>query len=196
MGGSLLIPTNKDSIRAFDCPLVFEYVDEMFFSETVGISKARNELSRRATQDRFIFADDDIIIKREGWEFIQALPVDMVAMLEGRNHPISRLMVVPRSIFNQMGGFDERIKHNAEDLDFYWSCLENGVGVQVIPGGFVDHKAHKERDRLLNYFESAYVRVKHKKVRLGFFVRKNPIDAVMRLAGVIYYSASLNKGKQ
>lgn len=193
---SLLIPTNKTGISVFDSPLVLEYAGEVFWCDTMGISKARNELSRKATLDKFVFADDDILIHRAAWKIIEALPPDAVAMLESRNHPISRLMAVSRDVFKQVGGFDEAIKHNAEDLDFYWTCLEKGIEVQVIPSEFVTHEPHKERGRLSNYFESAYVRVKHQKITPRFFVRKNPIEAVMRIAGFIYYSLTVTKGKQ
>lgn len=196
MSCSLLIPTIKKSIRTLDSPLIKRHIEEVFVNKTKGISKARNELSRMATTGRFVFADDDITIHRTGWEFIEKLPLDMVGMLEGRNHPISRLMVVSRDVFKQIGGFDEVIKHNAEDLDFYWTCLEKGIEVQIIPGEFVDHEPHKEKDRVSNYFESAYVRVKHRKTDLKFFLRKNPVEAIMRIIGFIYYRFIFDKGKQ
>ncbi len=196
MSCSLLIPSNTKNVRPTNSPLIQWYAGEVFFNATMGISKARNELSGKATLDKFVFADDDILIHRAAWEFIEALPLDAVAMLEGRNHPISRLMAVSRDVFKQVGGFDERIKHNAEDLDFYWTCLEKGIKVHIIPSKFIDHAAHDEKGRLANYFESAYVRVKHRKIDLKFFLRKNPVEAIMRIAGFIYYRATIKQGKQ
>lgn len=172
-----------------------DYAEQFLSTATKGLSIARNELARKADGDILIFADDDATMIREGWEMVSTIGPNQICMTEGRNHPISRIMSVHADTFWKIGGFDEAIKYNGEDLDFYLRAIKNHE-VIVIPQRYVTHTDHAPRHPYRCQFESAYVRVKHGITTPMFFVQKNPINALMRVLGYIYYWVTFKQGKQ
>ncbi|WP_161971971.1 glycosyltransferase [Acidipropionibacterium jensenii] len=49
-------------------------------------------------------------------------------------------MAIRRSTFLRLNGFDESFDKGAEDNDFPWRAIENGVGLHVAPDAIVDYR--------------------------------------------------------
>jgi len=132
--------------------------------------------------------DDDIKPDPIVWEFIANVEPREILMVEGYRHPITRIMALHKETFNDIGGFDENIRYNGEDLDFYWRALDKGYIISTIPKCLVFHEPHNKSNFAKYHFESAYTRIKHGRMSLDFFVQTNPLIAILRLAGYIYHS--------
>ena len=188
MSCSLLIITIKDHILTILAPEVEEYACEVLIDASPGVSYARNKLAYLASGDILVFMDDDIIPDRSVWELIANIRHREIMMVEGYRHPITRIMAIHKDDFNDIGGFDENIRYNGEDLDFYWIALEKGYIISTIPKCLVSHEPHGKSNWFKYHFESAYTRVKHDRISLDFFVQTNPVIAFLRLTGFIYHS--------
>jgi len=188
MSCSLLIVSNKDKIITLDDPIIEKYASEILVDDTPGISIARNKLGYKAKNDVLLFLDDDIKLEGFLWNNIAHPRPHEVYMAQGREHPITRVMAIGRKAFDDIGGFDENIRHNGEDLDFYWRALDKGYTVGIIPQRWIYHEEHPKANFAKCHFESAYSRVKHGRASPAFFMQKNPLIAILRLAGYVYYS--------
>lgn len=182
MSVSLLIPTTKTDIAAD-----VTHADEWLTEGAPGISCARNLLASRARGSILVFMDDDVNPDSTAWNRLINVRHNEVIMCEGYSHPITRVMALHKYVFNDIGGFDERIRYNGEDLDFYWRALSKGYNVSILPRCRVKHRAHGKPHFARYHFEGAYTRVKHRRVSLDYFVQTNPIISLLRLAGVLYY---------
>ena len=191
---SLLITTRKE-LRETHTFLEnpFEgYLIKAYADSSEGLSVARNRLAEKAEYSPLIFADDDVTLNKELWNFIgdlsgQDWDEKVICMAEGSHHPISRVMIMDRKAFHDIGGFDESIKHNGEDYDFYLRALKKGYYVTIIPATMIKHIPHKKGNWWRYHFESPVVRIKHHKVGFNFFFYKNPIVMLLRITGFIYY---------
>ncbi len=186
---SLLIITLKENnILTLENPEVGEYAYEVATNRSPGISLARNHLAHMACAEVLAFMDDDIRPDKRVWDLIANIRSGEILMLEGYRHPITRVMAIHKEDFIDIGGFDEKIRYNGEDLDFYWRALDKGYVVSTIPKGLVHHEPHSKSNWAKYHFESAYTRVKHGRISLDFFVQTNLVIALLRLTGWIYHS--------
>jgi len=188
---SLLIATNKldvATLRLNDCE---KHVKEIRTNSEDGLSVARNALAREAKHSPLVFVDDDVELSEELWNLIGCLPPrwreKYIYMSQGGNHPTSRVMILPQNAFNDIGGFDENIRYNGEDFDFYLRAQRKGYFVVVIPNTEIKHKPHKKSHWFNYHFEAPYVRIKHHKVGVNFFFYRNPIVMLLRIMGFLYY---------
>jgi len=188
MSCSLLIASNKEKIITLDDPIIEKYALEIKIEDTFGISKARNKLGYNTKGEILVYLDDDIKLENNLWNHITQIQPHEIYMAQGREHPITRVMVLNRKAFSDIGGFDENIRYNGEDLDFYWRALEKGYVVNIIPQRWIYHDDHPKANFAKYHFESAYTRVKHGRLHPSFFIQKNPLIVLLRLAGFIYYS--------
>lgn len=169
-----------------------DYANQFLSTSTKGLSKARNELASRAEGQILLFADDDVTLTQEGWNMVTRIKPHEICMTEGTNHPISRVMSVHADTFWDIGGFDESIIYNGEDLDFYIRANEN-FNVKILPKEYTMHQDHTIRQPYRCQFDAAYVRVKHNIVTPEFFVQKNPVNSVLRFLGYINSKITLQK---
>jgi len=193
MSCSLLIITNKEKVQTLDDPLIEKYVSETLIDKSKGVAHARNRLAYAAQNDILVFIDDDVKLEPELWDQITQVQPHQILMAQGYQHPITRVMAIRKRTFFKIGGFDEKIKYNGEDLDFYWRALNQGYMIGILPGCQIHHEPHKKSNWSKYHFESAYTRVKHGRISLDFFVQTNPIIALLRLAGFIYHKMRLHK---
>lgn len=187
MSCSLLIASNKDEVLTLKDPKMQKYASEILINNTLGVSASRNQLAKEARNEVLVFMDDDIKVLQTVWDSLRKVKPDEIFMVEGYNHPITRIMALHKKTFYDIGGFDENIKYNGEDLDFYWRALEKGYIISIIPQCLVQHKPHRKANWLKYHFESGYARIKHGKTNLHFFVQANPIVFILRLTGYLYY---------
>jgi len=188
MSCSLLIISNKDNIITLDDPIIEKFASEVLVENAPGVSTSRNKLGFKAKNDLLVFLDDDIKLESSIWNYLVNLQPHEVCMAQGREHPITRVMALDRKAFYDIGGFDENIKYNGEDLDFYWRALEKGYIINIIPQRWIHHEEHPKANFARYHFESAYARVKHGRLHPSFFIQKNLKIVFLRLAGFIYYS--------
>jgi len=193
MSCSLLIITNKEKIQTLDDPLIEKYVSETLIDKSIGVSHARNRLAYTAQNDILVFLDDDVKLEPNIWEQIIAIQPNQIFMTQGYQHPITRVMAINKKTFFEIGGFDENIRYNGEDLDFYWRALNQGYTIGILPSCQIYHESHRKSNWTKYHFESAYTRVKHRRISLDFFVQSNPIIALLRLAGFIYHRIRMRK---
>lgn len=115
---------------------------ETVVREDEGRSRARNRGVEEATGDWLVVADDDI-----------TFPTVLTAMLVEGMHQhhvvgledfwplewvLTRYVVFHRSMWDAVGGFDERREHG-EDTDFAIRCEKAGGRVRPLPRRLVEH---------------------------------------------------------
>jgi len=184
---SVLIISNKESIITLEDPLLEKYSSEIIVDDSLGVASARNRLAEKASHELLIFLDDDVKLKESVWSQIINVKSNEVFMAQGYRHPITRIMAIKKETFNEIGKFDENIRYNGEDLDFYWRALKQGYIISIIPDCLIEHRIHYKSNWAKSHFESAYTRVKHGRISIDFFVQTNPIIALLRFAGFIYH---------
>jgi len=178
----------KEEIYTFKNNDFPENIQDFQVDDSKGLSLARNLLAEKAETNVLIFGDDDIKIADSLWGKIEdPLPLQKIYMYQGGNHPVSRLLIIRKETFAFLGGFDENIKYNGEDFDLYLRALDAGLFVSIIPSGYVLHKPHSKRNWARYHFESPYVRIKHRKCGVNFFIYRNPLVMLLRITGFIYY---------
>lgn len=187
---SVLIPSteeNTTSIRLRTDETWRKYAGELIIDYTEGISRARNRLASRATGEILVFLDDDTLLDSKWWPKIVAVKPRQLYMAEGISHPITRVMSITRETFDDLGGFDEKIRHNAEDYDFYLRAKKAGINIFIIPKAAVDHEKHPGENPFWGAMDSAYVIVKNRALDLSYFLVKNPLKILFRALWLIYY---------
>jgi len=163
------------------------YFDEVLYDDSPGVSRSRNVLAERACGEVLVYVDDDAGLSPSWVNRVLGVLPNQIYMVEGRTRPISRVVAIRKETLVFLGGWDERITCNGEDLDLYIRARKAGVQVIVIPSDVVWHRDHEGRRAVRGALDSAYVRVKHGIVTPRFFVQKNPLVALARVLGVVYW---------
>ncbi len=195
---SVLVPTLKKTID-----LTVPNGCQLLFTRAEGIGYARQLLAEKARHSLLIYCDDDVDIPKNTWQRLLEVNYDEVVMLEGARHPIARIIALHKETLEKLGGWDKDLCYTAEDLDLYCKALKNGVKVSVLPYKSVSHRPHIERNKYKRYWESAYIVAKHgfkffrehgmqHRTPARFFIRKNPLQALLRLLGYTYYKVIKN----
>ena len=187
MTACLLVPSKKGTSRAISEGDHLEYVDEALISEVPGVASARNDLAYRCKGPIMVYMDDDYNPGIDTWIYLLSVFPGTVIMTQGRNHPISRAMSLHKKTFYQLGGFDPRLKNNAEDLDFYLKCKAQNIPVILIPNEAQAHQDHARPFNPRSEYEGALVRHKFKAFTLGYFIQKDPRKAAIRALAWIYF---------
>lgn len=139
---SVIIPTLEGD------PLTLESVPDGV--ETVVVSEgnrseARNIGVERSSGDILVFCDDDIIFDESFfWEHVENIQRGTVRGLEDFDFGLllTRFLVVHRSDFKQLGGFDERLNH-MEDTEFSLNALSHEMTIKTIDRDMVTHRDHE-----------------------------------------------------
>jgi predicted glycosyltransferase involved in capsule biosynthesis len=140
-----------------------------------------HEASRLALDSgRLVFAHDrTIVLDREG---TQRFLLSAGEVLEGEEHSntFSGVVAVPRTMWDRVGGFDERfIGWGGEDMAFWSACCALGPSFERVPGTIVhlwhpregadqnhDHYQANE-DLMRRYLEARNSRSKMIKILAG-----------------------------
>lgn len=170
---SIVIPTIKNPLvlkSVKNCPVKHEVI----LSKKHGLGYARNWGAKQASNDLLIFFDDDIILDKNIWSLLLSIKPKSFAMLKIKDKCCSRVVVIHKKDYWNMGGFDDNIKYSAEDVDFYLQALQAGLKYIPIPTKLVVHVEHRERWRnpIMNIkmkFQHAYLIVKHGKSYIDFW---------------------------
>lgn len=68
--------------------------------------------------------------------------------------PTGAAMFVPRKIYDELGGFDERFFMFYEDVDFGWRVNLSGYNVRYVPTSVAFHRHHVTMNKFGNYRET------------------------------------------
>lgn len=139
---SVVIPTLEGDPRTLDS--VPEGVETLVVGEG-NRAEARNIGARRASGDVLVFCDDDIAFEESFfWHWVEGTDEGTVAGLRDFDFGLllTRFLVVHRTDFERLGGFDERLNH-MEDTEFCLDALANGLDLVTIPRDAVHHEPHE-----------------------------------------------------
>lgn len=139
---SVVIPTLQGNPMTLDS--VPEGVETAVVQEG-SRSEARNAGAGRTSGDVLVFCDDDVVFDETFfWTQVEASEQGTVIGLEDFEFGLllTRFMVVRRSDFETLGGFDERLNH-MEDTEFCLNALSHGMDLDALPRDIVRHEEHE-----------------------------------------------------
>lgn len=168
---SVVIPTARDNVRTLssipdDIPVRIERDGSLNEARNIGVSNSGTPV--------VIILDDDL-----------AFPAGLLDNLAARADPdtllgigdwdygwiAGRCMVFYRSLWRELGGFDERLRSHMGDTDFAIRALRHGFDVEPMPREIFYHEPH---ERSITAWDHAW--------RGLYLALKHPIQAP-RLAG-------------
>lgn len=115
-------------------------------SRRCGLAEARNECFRFAGQsDLVVMVDDDLVFDDALLGWCRGVPVGCFGMARVGEHVSSRVLVIHKSDFDLVGGFDPAFRLIFEDGDFYRRALAVGLRFCVVPTGLYSHVEHEPR---------------------------------------------------
>lgn len=133
----------------------------------IGLAASSNALARSARGDYLFFLNNDTIVKRDIFEWLLSSPFDVVGctMYDYRGkHRLSSsvsldrfglpaaetgpmfypdgAIFIKRKVFEEIGGFDEKLFLYGEDRDLCWRSLLAGYSVGHCPSAVFYHNTH------------------------------------------------------
>jgi len=143
---SIIIVTRKPAnltVKSLgSCPVPFELI----ISKKWGLGYARNWGAKQAKNGFLVFFDDDLTLNEDIWKEILSTKKGQFKMLKvNPRFPSSRVVAIHVEDFWGFGGFDEKIKYSAEDVDFYIRAVNYGLDFRCIPKNLVTHHKHPFR---------------------------------------------------
>jgi len=168
---SVIVPTIRSKIVAADqWPRIQKVLgpSELIISRGLGVASARNRGAWRASGDRFLFVDDDVVVSDYWFSKAKEVKEGMFMMTFSDHFPSTRLLAITRKDFLRLGGFDIRIKLSGEDRDFYLRAVDLGLRALSIPIASVYHIPHVIRARRRGWgwktsLELVWVMLRHRK---------------------------------
>lgn len=144
---SVVIPTLSTPVKTVES--VPDAVGEVAIVTEGSRSEARNIGAERTTNPILVFLDDDIgFTERFFREQVNETDPGTVRGLRDYTFDLllTRFLVVHRTDFERIGGFDESFNH-MEDTEFSIRALANGLDLQRIPREEVTHFEHEPRGK-------------------------------------------------
>jgi GT2 family glycosyltransferase len=133
-------------------------VSYSFFDENTGTSRGQNRLSKNTTSDVVVICNPDVVpAPATVGTLLRVLDDESVGMAEAKQLPVEHprdyaphtgatswssgaFSMVPRSVFEQVGGFDEDTFFlYCDDVDLSWRIRETGLEVVMQPAATVFH---------------------------------------------------------
>ncbi|TKX85698.1 glycosyltransferase [Halorubrum sp. SS5] len=141
------------------------------------ISRARNRGVERADTKYIIQLDDDIRFDRELWdELVNTIDRHRVMGMADWDYNliVTRMIGFHRDVWNEIGGFDERLGSHMEDTDFAIKAEKHGCELIPIEQGRIKHVPHENR---ISTFDRTW--------RLVYLCAKHPRYADRLLRGTL-----------
>ena len=129
-----------------------------FFGENTGTSRGQNRLSRLTESDVVVLCNPDVVPDaRALWRMTAVLADERVGLVEAKQLPVEHpkdydvetgftswgsgaFSMVPRRIFEAVGGFDEETFFlYCDDVDLSWRIREAGYDIVIQPAAVVFH---------------------------------------------------------
>ena len=180
---AVVIPSIKDEIRTLesvpeDVPVTVE--------RTGTLNQARNRGVRDVDADVVVIMDDDIAFSEDLF-YSLVDHVDRNALLGVEDWEFGlvagRVMAFHRELWEDAGGFDERLRSHNGDTDFSIRVHKAGYDIRTVPRSLFDHEEH---ERSITTWDRAW--------RLGYLCAKHPRYAPMLLSSTLAYNVRLATG--
>lgn len=158
---TVVIPSIKDDVVTLDS--VPEGVPTSVEREG-SLNEARNRGVRNSDSEIVAVMDDDIrFTERVFWDVIDRAE-ERVVGLEGWLYGLfaGRVMVFPKEIWEDVGGFDERLGSHMGDTDFAIRVTKHGHDFELVPREVFDHEDHKRSITAFDHaWRGVYLSMKH-----------------------------------
>lgn len=180
---AVVIPSIKDEIRTLESvpegiPVTVE--------RTGTLNQARNRGVRGTDAEIIVIMDDDIAFSEDLF-YSLVENVDRNALLGVDDWEFGlvagRVMAFYRELWEDVGGFDERLRSHNGDTDFSIKVHKAGYDIRTVPRCLFDHKEH---ERSITPWDRAW--------RLGYLCKKHRRYALMLLTSTLAYNVSQRTG--
>jgi len=180
---SVVIPSIKDDV------LTLESVPEdvpVSVEREGSLNEARNRGVRNADTDIVAILDDDIAFSEELFEaLVEAVDDDVVLGVADWEFGLvaGRVMIFYKSLWENIGGFDERLRSHNGDTDFALRAHDAGFSVETVPRDIFHHEDH---ERSITTWDRAW--------RLAYLCGKHVRYAPYLVSSTIAYNLGLGVG--
>lgn len=180
---SVVIPSIKDEI------LTLESVPEgvpVSVEREGSLNEARNRGVRNADTDIVAILDDDIAFSEELFDaLVESVEEDTLLGVADWEFGLvaGRVMTFHKSLWRNIGGFDERLRSHNGDTDFALRAHDAGYQVRAVPR---DLFYHEEHERSITTWDRAW--------RLAYLCGKHVRYAPYLLSSTVAYNLGLEAG--
>jgi glycosyltransferase involved in cell wall biosynthesis len=129
------------------------------------INEARNSGVRRSESDIVVIMDDDIAFSEQSLYDIVDM-VDKNSLVGMREETVGlimgRVMAFHKQLWEETGGFDERLGSHNGDTDFAIKACKQGFKIKRFPQSVFDHEEHSRSVTALDWaWRLVYLSAKH-----------------------------------
>jgi len=137
----------------------FTPVKMIRFSPGVCLSKCWNSALDVASGERILIANNDIIFHQPGWlekfdEVLSDSTVGVTGIVGMSFHDVpfiqGSLFAIPKTIYDEIGEFDERFEFTCEDVDYSKRIQDKGYRIRMIEPQlqpeYLYHEGHATRN--------------------------------------------------
>ena len=180
---SVIIPSIKDNV------LTLESIPEsvpVSVEREGSLNEARNRGVRNADTDIVAILDDDIGFSEELFEvLVEEVDEDVLLGVADWEFGLvaGRVMIFYKSLWENIGGFDERLRSHNGDTDFALRAHDAGFSVRTVPRDLFHHEDH---ERSITTWNRAW--------RLAYLCGKHVRYAPYLLSSTLAYNLGLGVG--
>ena len=160
---SVVIPTIKEEIVTLES---LPDDVELHIERQGTLNEARNRGVLNSEADTIAVLDDDIRFTEETfWEIVERAE-DRVVGIDDWNYGLfaGRVMIFPKQIWEDVGGFDEILRSHMGDTDFAIRVEKEGYDIEIIPREIFEHEEHERSIETWDHiWRGLYLGVKHPK---------------------------------
>lgn len=180
---SVVIPSIKDDV------LTLESIPEdipVSVEREGSLNEARNRGVRNADTDIVVILDDDIAFSETLFNaLVEEVEEDVLLGVADWEFGLvaGRVMIFYKSLWRDVGGFDERLRSHNGDTDFSLRAHDAGYSVETVPRDLFYHEDH---ERSITTWDRAW--------RLAYLCGKHARYAPYILSSTISYNLGLAAG--
>lgn len=180
---SVVIPSIKDDV------LTLESVPDgvsVSVEREGSLNEARNRGVRNADTDIVAILDDDITFSEELFNtLVESVEEDTLLGVADWEFGLvaGRVMIFHKSLWEDIGGFDERLRSHNGDTDFALRAHDAGYSVRTVPRDLFYHENH---ERSITTWDRAW--------RLAYLCGKHLCYAPYILSSTLSYNLGLKAG--
>lgn len=180
---SVVIPSIKDDV------LTLESVPEdvpVSVEREGSLNEARNRGVRNADTDIVAILDDDIAFSEElFYALVDEVDEDVLLGVADWEFGLvaGRVMIFHKSLWRDVGGFDERLRSHNGDTDFSLRAHDARYTIETVPRDLFHHEDH---ERSITTWDRAW--------RLAYLCGKHMRYAPYLLSSTVAYNLGLSTG--
>lgn len=149
------------------------------------LNEARNAGVKRAETERVLILDDDVSFSESFfWETVDRIEDNRLIGMVDWNYGLTagRIMGFTKKTWDEIGGFDERLRSHMGDTDFAIKAHKRGFDIVRIPQSKMDHEGPPGAIERTTAFDHAW--------RGIYLAAKHPRYAPRLFAGMVGPSVS------